>query len=341
MNKFIKQLSLAIVLVVLLSGCLFVSENLEIKNLPIYGGENGFKWGIGFEPYPNAIHSQENFDQVLKDTKKLGVKWLKIMVPDWDDDSLSFTTSTVAKCQKEGYQVVLGFQPKQSYETFPDAYQAGYDQAHKVVSKFPNISYFQLSNEPATGAIKQYWPGVSEESFDQDKYQKVLSWLRGASEATRKANPKAKRIITGHFLHFGFLEMLKRDNLDYEIIGWDWHSENFDLSKVENNGNTYNLLEILPKFNKDLWITEAGLFGGSQKGEDIQADYIKNLAEQVYNSKKFKGFFVFALYDGLPRPEANENNLGIIELTKTTDGQWKLGAPKQSYKVYQEIINKY
>jgi len=340
MFKTIKTLLLLIFTLTLFSGCFFVSKDLKVNNLPSYTDQNSFKWGIGFDPYPNGVHREDNFNTVVKKDQELGVKWLRIMVPDWDMASLTYTTNAVERCSKEGFNVIVGFQPEQSYDSYDDPYKNGFDLAHKVASQLSNINYFQLSNEPAAGAIKETWSGVDEESFDQEKYQKVAAWLKGASDGVKDVNPKAKKVITGHWLHVGFFDLLDKDKLGYDIIGWDWHQQSPDLTKIEDQGQVYNLLDLLKKFKKEVWITEAGIYGGSQNGEQAQADYLKQLANQTYDSGVVKGFFIFTLYDGIPKQEQNENNLGIMELNQDQSGAWILGEPKTAYYEMQNIIKK-
>lgn len=333
MNKIIISLVI-FTLAVFLSGC----NNPNISFNDGAANQKDFKWGTGFDPYPNAQNTDEVLKQVISRAKELDIKWVKFGIPQWDDENFSTSTKVVEQCQQTGLRVVLGFQPTKSFLDYSDPYQAGYDQAYKIARKFPSIQYFQIANEPASAAIKENWPGVDAQSFEQQKYQKVLKWLEGASAGVKKANRGAKKIITGHWTHVGFFKMLAEDKLDYDIIGWDWHQESPDLTKIDSQGKNLDLIEELKKLDKELWMTEAGIVGGSSNGEDKQADYLNKLANQVYNSQAFSGFFTFMLYDNLPRAEKNENNLGLVKLIQDDNGNWQLGQPKKAFEEYKNII---
>ncbi|EKD57087.1 MAG: hypothetical protein ACD_58C00003G0001 [uncultured bacterium] len=298
-----------------------------------------FNWGVTLDPYPYGEVDKNVLNANINRAKDLGVKWIRFGILNYPADPFTQTDVVYNKIIENDFKVVISFQPDKNYDQFTDPYQTGYDQAYSIASHYNNVKYFQLGNEPAASAIKYMWSGIDEESFDSDKYNKVMLWLKGAAAGVKKANPKAKRIITGNWLNIGFFKMLNNDNLDYDIIGWDWHQKTADLTKVEDQGNTYNLIDKLTKLNKQVWIMEAGILEGSVNGEGKQAEYMINLARQVYQSKKFGGFFIFGLFDGQYRYEGDNNNLGILKNSKNSHGKLGPGEPKKAYWVLKNYIN--
>ncbi|OGD65735.1 hypothetical protein A3F08_02955 [Candidatus Berkelbacteria bacterium RIFCSPHIGHO2_12_FULL_36_9] len=335
MSKFNYQFFIPIFLLLIIGFFYGINRYKTVSIAKI--DENSFKWGIGFNPYPNNVVNDQTLNKTLDRAGELGVNWLRYEIPNYIDNPFVFTDPVINQAQKKGFKLLISFQPTQDYQDFSDSYQAGYEQANKIANHYKNVNYFQLSNEPASGALKPNWPGVDQDSYDIEKYKKIASWLKGAAKGINDANPKAEKIITGHWLHIGFFNLLINDNVDFEIIGWDWHQEDWNLTKVENQGKTYNLLEMLPKLKKDLWITEAGLYRGSLNGEDKQAEYISELAEQVYNSHLFKGFCTFMLYDEAHKQGTEDEGLGIIGLKKS-NSSWQLGEKKKAFDAYQDVI---
>lgn len=332
------QFILPIFLFLLIFLGMYLYNNSEAQS-STRSNDHSFKLGVTLDPYPYGEVDENVLDTQISRLKDLGVKWLRFNVLNYPDDPFTLTDTVYNKAVKNDFNVVIIFQPDKDFQTYPDPYQAGYDQAYKITSHYKDVKYFQLGNEPAAAAIKLNWPGIDKNSFDEAKYPKVLSWLKGATEGAKKANPKAKRIITGNWLNVGFFQMLKDDQLNYEIIGWDWHQKTTDLTKVENQGESYNLIEMLTKFNKELWITEAGLLDGSLNGEDKQADFMIDLARQAYQSKKISGFFIFGLYDGKTRYEGDNNSLGILKNSTNSNGQLVPGEPKKAYWVLKSYLN--
>lgn len=335
MNKIVQYIVPFILLSITLVAYFLYSSKALSENLPI--AEEDFKWGASLNPYPNGDHSQKVLDQVLTQAKILGIKWLRMEYPEGEKNPQDFTKTVVDSVTKKDFEMVLAFQPSQDFKTLSDPYDDGYQKAYQLASNFPKVKYFQLANEPASAAIKQNWSGATADAFNQNDYQKVFLWLQGASAGISKANPLAKKIITGHWQNTGFFELLERDKLNYNIIGWDWFNETKGLTTLRLDNEEVKLIDKLNSFHKELWIMEGGINGND---EGKQANYLRNFINELVPQKQIKGFFVGVLYDQAHLIGTLGQEDGIISLIKNNN-ELLLGKIKPAYDVYQYLIGKY
>lgn len=334
MKNFV-QYFLPITLIIVILAVYFVYSS-DAMSKDIFIEPKGLKFGTGLNPYPTGVHEDAVLSSVLKEADNLGVKYLRMEVPNNQDNPFSLTDPVVNKVNKEGYQIILSFQPNGDYFKFDNPYQAGYDQAFKIASHYQNVNYFQLGNEPSSGAIKPNWSGVTMDSFNKEKVIKVILWLKGASNAVKDANPRAKRIITGHWQHTAFFELLNKNNVGFEIIGWDWFNEETDFFTITLDDKKTMLIDKLASFNKDLWIMEMGISG---KDPDRQAEYLRNFLIKATKEPLIKGLILLTLYDQVHLVGEPGQYDGIINLDKSGD-KWKLGSPKPAFNVYKEFIKR-
>jgi hypothetical protein len=307
--------------------------------------KNKLAWGVGFDPHPNGIHQDKYLLEHLDKVKDLDLDIVRVEVPQWTDKPYEYLDPVVDRLIAEGIEVVIAFQPNKAFEEYEknddlrnDSYHRAYDIAKHYSQK--NIRYFQMGNEVATGSVKPGWPGRDDRSYIPEKYNMIYAWLDGASSAISDVDRNFKKIITGHWLHYGFFDKLNRDGLEYDIIGWDWHQESPYLVDIESDGMKINLIDELEKLGKELWITEGNSLYGSYYGESYQAQYLDKMINHIIDSGKFSTFMFLSIYDGIPKPnDPKDSVLGLRKMNKT-DGVLELGEAKEVYDLVKSIINK-
>lgn len=328
------QIFLPIVLIIIILAGYFIYSN-DAMSEDVFVEPKGLKFGTGLNPYPTGVHEEAVLSSVLDNAKDLGVKYLRMEVPNNNqDDPFGLTDPVVSKVLKEKYQIVLSFQPNGDYFSFDDPYQAGYNQAFKIATHYQNVNYFQIGNEPSSGAIKPNWSGATMDSYVKEKVIKVILWLKGASDGVKDANPRSKRIITGHWKHTAFFELLNKNNVGFEIIGWDWFNEESDFFTLTLDDKTTKLIDKLASYDKDLWIMEMGITG---KDPAKQAQYLNSFLAKATKEPLIKGLILLTLYDQVHLVGQNGQYDGIISLDKSGD-KWELGTPKPAFDIYHKFI---
>jgi len=347
-------------LVVGLFGLIFFKEFVVKKKIPVNTVDKkpsasapderlNIKWGVGLNLF--ALHILPG-DRLTDWTiakpqidlaKELGVSYVRIGIPDWAmnrQDELFLPAMRYIR--SKGLHIVLGFDPTEGNPTkmgSKDRFKDGYKWGNEIATRYKGlVEYYQLSNEVTGTAMKPSWSGISEESFDQDKYKQILDWLKGASTGVGEADPEAKRVVTGHWLGFGFFDMAIRDGLEFEVIGWDWYGKDPDITNVKSDNKIYNIGDELSKFGKELWISETNYESGSRDGEDKQADYLSEFASNVIKDKRFSGFFPLYLTD-VPTILRVDNHDGLVDVVISADKSVAIGHKKRAYYEYRKIIN--
>ncbi|KKP88972.1 MAG: hypothetical protein UR93_C0005G0028 [Berkelbacteria bacterium GW2011_GWA2_35_9] len=296
--------------------------------------KNDFIWGTSINPFPTGKIDQKELDGVIASLKDLGVKYVRLEYPN-DGQEPAIHEPTIKKVFDAGFEVILLIQPKKAYNEISDPYQDGFDIAQKISKHYYYINYFQLGNEPATDAIKPGWSGIVGSAYEPDRYQKVSTWLKGASEGVKIGNSQAKKIITGHWLHIAFVDMLINDGIQFDIIGWDWFAEKSNILSVETDKGEVKVLDRIASLGKDVWIMEFGERGDDEKA---QAEYYQIRLDEIAKSGKVKGIINLNLYDQAFLLGGPNQFNGILNLKKNSAGEFELGEPRPAYNILKEFI---
>jgi len=335
---------LAVLLVLIIIG---LKTNNIYSNVIISGptnNQNSFKWGVGINPYPLEEKSQDVLNGVIKDAKDLGVGWVRlnwpsyIRVGDW-----KFVDNIVNSISAKGLKILMIYEPDENRLTAENNnYDYGYQDGVLLAKHYKEkIAYYQMANEPANFCIKKDWPGVSEDSYETDKCSIYFNWLKGFSDGLTASDKNAKKIISGHWLHVGFMKLAILGGVSFDIIGWDWNGWGTDLTKIKFNNEDYDLVKQLKSFNKELWITESTSENGSLDSEEAQAMFFRDFLPNVYNTKAFSAIFALRLHDEVSKQNSNNAGWGLVGINKNSEGVWEFANKKQAYFEYKKIIKEF
>ncbi len=303
-----------------------------------------FMWGVTLRPSALGKYSDEAWVSQLGYAKPLGVKWIRIGYDHAAGTSLY--DGIIQLVQDNGFEPYLVVEPQGDFSKVSDPYNDGYQKLNVIASHYKGkIKYYQIMNEASGNAIKGgQFAGISESDYDATKYARTRDWIKGASAAIKKADPSAQRVVTSQWTHVGFLDKLKADNVDYDIIGWDWFSDMGLMGEKKLSGGQL-LIDKLRSFNKPIILAECnyrpeGKNGQKGQPEAKQANYIKEMANFA-KTAKLRGFFVLELLDNPNTQSGYTDYYGIVSVEKSPSGAWKPGEPRQAYSAYQEVIKKY
>lgn len=312
-----------------------------------------FLWGVTMRPHALGRYDANTWNKELNLAKDLGVKYIRIgwQYDAWYNGKLNpfgFHDKVFSQAKEKGLSIYLVIESNPAeISELKNPYMEGYNSAFQIASHYKGqIKYYQLLNEAGSTAIKgSDFSGEKEEDYDAAKYVKVRDWLKGASEGIRKADSSAYRVITDQWLHYAFFDMLAKDKVDFDILGWDWFSDMGLMSEKKLADGTL-ILDKLKSFGKPIILAEVnGRPDGDngQKGQDEakQAEFIQKMADWAYNSKVIKGFIVLELMDVTNTGRGYVDYYGLVNATEKKNGVGTIGEPKKAYQVYKEIIKKY
>jgi len=308
--------------------------------------DESFLWGVTMRPTGLGKYSDSIWSKQLKVASNLGVKWVRI---DWThdaEDEFTYHDNIIDYLKQFGLNVYLVIEPTGKFENVRNPYQDGYDNAYKIATHYKGqIKYYQIMNEASSNAIKGgTYSGEDESDYDATKYERTKEWLRGASEGIKKADANAQRVLTSQWTHTAFLDKLAQDNIEYDIIGWNWFSDMGYLGDKKLSDGTL-LIDKLKSFNKPVILAEInyrpeGVNGQNGQPESKQADFIEKMAQWSVKTG-LKGFFVLELLDSPNSGKGYTDYYGIVGVTKSSSGAYIPDEPRQAYETYQKIISRY
>ena len=226
--------------------------------------------------------------------------------------------------------------------------------AKAIVTRYRGrITHWELSNELEAHAMIRKgettrsgklwkWAGDPDGShaddYDDARYQRAKAEIQGLSEGVKAADPSAQTIVdTAGWLHYGFIERLvNEDHVPFDILAWHWYSEMGDITNVQGK---LNLIALLQRYGKPLWITEINRRDGSKGGkEKEQADYVSKTAKQLRANPAIKSFFIYELLDEPYFGQGGESDYGLVAVAKGPDGKWSVKRKKAAFEGFKSAI---
>lgn len=241
---------------------------------------------------------------------------------DWGAD-WEMNDAIVRAAAEAGVELLPVLFPPAPAESTEEAwYAASRAYAAECARRYRDeVGYFELSNEQ-DGRCMTRFPnggdrdGASIDDYDPEKYAPIRGMLRGLADGLRAEHPDCRRMIdTAGWLHFGFVDLLVRDNVPFDILAWHWYSEMRDLTApIESYSGTYTVLDELAGYGRPIWLTEGNVRNGTLTNtEEEQAEYLVSTIRKVRDTGRVDGYVVYELFD---EPEiiwaAGEAYYGIV-----------------------------
>ena len=303
-----------------------------------------FMWGVNVNPSALRKYSLESWNKQLKYVNQLGASWIRLSFDNEPSNKFEIYDEMIKAAEERQINIFLGLGSSKPIETIDNTYNDGYNIADEISKHYKGkIKYYQLMSEQGSGASNQNVSGEKESDYDPQKYEKVREWMKGASTAIRKNDQAAYIVITDQWLHTAYFEMLIRDKIDFDIIGWDWFGDMGLMEDKKLEDGTL-LIDKIKSFKKPIILAEVNGRPDPKKGmnEQKQSDFIKQMADWAYNSGFIKGFFVHELVDLRPTEDKPQGDFyGLMEFKKSSDGGYTFGDKRMAFNTYLEIIAKY
>lgn len=308
----------------------------------VYVKEGEFAWGVTVLTFPFPTYKEGFTATQMTEAKKLGVNYIRV---DYLPSNPKAMDAAINAAQANNLKVVLviPFGPK---DIFTDSELEASTETYvsDIVKKYKGkVAVYQLATEVASVALANNAAlhGIEKKDYPAEKLAAVTTWIKVASEAVKKNDPKAKRLVNDQWVHTGFFDNFFAAGGDFDILGWNWFSDmgtSMDTVVIDKNKNQkYELLAKIKSYDKPIWLTEINRRQGSQGGkEQEQASFIQTMGDYVKTKPEISGFFVFNLLEDQAAPK-QERGYGI--LNATDDGKTQtITGPKPAFNTYQTVI---
>lgn len=320
---------------------------LSIGLLLPTGAHPEMLWGANGHPlvsYPGVT-----FDEQLALLNDLGAKSYRVDVTSYA--SIDRLAILIAAAKRRAITILPVLIPPVSLsaDTEEELHRKSFDFAQTLVRRFGrDIPVWELGNELENYAIIQscerrddgtQYPcewgpagGWGPLEYYGPRYLKVAAVLRGLSEGARVADERAVRAIgSAGWGHVGIFERLNKDGIGWEISVWHHY-----------DGDPEPALKVLANYGKPIWVTEFNHANGSKRdGEDGQANGLQCKMRRYLDlaqAYRIEGAFVYELLDESYWAPGDEASMGLVRMTKTSDGKWALGGVKAAFTAVKRVI---
>lgn len=327
---------------------MLLSESLFAE--PLY-------WGVTGHPLTQIGYINVPISTQLDLLTDLGVSWYRFDVPSntlTNMDSLSRFDHLVNESMRRKIRLlpILFSAFSQDKNASAERVQIeAFTYAKKIVSRYKGkVTHWELNNELENYAMikngetlrsgKSWHFGVPDGSdpdvYESKRYQIAKAEILGLYRGMKAADANAVAIVNGGWLHYGFIERLvNEDHVPFDVLAWHWYSEMGEMNKIRGN---LNLIEILKRYNKPLWVTEISLRNCNHK-EMEQAEYITESVAKIGADSNIGAVFLYELFDQPYFGEGNEeSHFGLVEMEKNAQGKWQVSRKKLAFEAYKAVV---
>lgn len=252
---------------------------------------------------------------------------------DWGSD-WDLQEDILAAADRAGVELLpVLFPPRPGDGTEQASYDAAKAYARECGERYRGrVRYFELSNELDCRCMTK-WPnggdrdGAAITDYDETLYAPIRGMLRGLAEGLRETHPEALRIIdAAGWLHFGFIDLLMRDQVPFDILAWHWYSEMGSMLKpAKSYSGEYVVMDRLAAYGKPVWITEGNARNGSLgRSEQEQRQIVMETVRSLAADGRAQVYTLYELFDE-PQllPSGGEAFYGIVHCEWALNRGWE------------------
>lgn len=282
----------------------FTAPSSELAELPAVRLDSVI-FGINGHPLmqPAYWFDDQTIDEQFDYLDSLRIHWYRVdMMPDSDGTLGSkFSELMQAAARRDVHILPVITSHPHSGQTPDEAYAEAFRMGQSFASRYGQLfTHVEAGNElegwPLWSGSRGKGDGSDLRQYDADTLAVVTAWLRGLTRGLRAGAPKLQIIIdTGGWHHWAFFDALRRDTVDYDIVGYHWYSDMGDIDAPVAGGKS--ALDHLNDLNKDIWITEINRRATIPDDPRDQSHWVYRFVRDFYAFSRVKAFFVYELYD--------------------------------------------
>jgi len=319
-----------------------------------------FHWGVNGHPLNQAAYLDVSLAAQLGLVAELGASWYRCDVDAsaFQSDPARFD-ALVHAAEKQKIHLLPILLPSPDCEsegvTPQQIRSAARAFAKIIVSRYKGrITHWELGNECDSYALirrgevtesgkRWIWDGdpdgSSPDDFDPRRCARAKAEILGLYEGVKAADPAALTVVnTAGWLHYGFVDRLVHEDpvVPFDILSWHWYSEMGDMTAVRGR---LNLVKLLRRYGKPLWITETNRRDGSKGAKEAEeAAYIRAEITRLAANPGIDGLFIYELLDEPYFGEDGESDYGLVSVAPDHDGRWRIAGKKKAFAAYRAVI---
>jgi Ca2+-binding RTX toxin-like protein len=265
-----------------------------------------FTWGINAHASYGGLSTAQQLDLA----KSIGLTSLRVDIYDASPTTIAWLSSLVTAGADRGISILPVIVPSAAAATSEAAARAwGFNIGSALATAFPSMTW-EAGNELDEFVIKRGTTGVSPSDYDDAGYNIVRGAISGMYDGIHSADPSAKVAVGITGIHFGFLQRLAGDG-----VQWDITSEHYYAAPGATDIATGadGLFATLAQFQRPIVMTEFNQQQGSLLSSSAQSATLVNMMDAMATlAPKYNiiGAYLYELLDE-PRLAGGEAHYGM------------------------------
>ena len=282
---------------------------------------NSFAIGVKGYPFTYTAYRKVPVTQQLDLIGKMGVKIYSIdLTLDASyktNESLLSELNTISRIKNVKLLPLIPLKGLNYLADTVASYNTGKALGLSVALNYGStFEFYQLGNLQENALIIAGKHGNSPTDYNYAKFKILASYLRGMNEGIKANDADAKTIVNATWLHFSYLQMLLTEQVDFDIIGYDWYS-NMDDNARSNFGISDISQKLATVFSKPIWFTKLNIWQGTAyKTQDEQRVWLNGFIAKCKNNPLVGTVIINELLDQ-PEMAFTEKQYGIVSVDAT------------------------
>jgi len=311
----------------------------DTTGIPGNRGKAGFAWGVNGHPLNQAAYF-DNIGLQLRMLRSMGMSYYRVdmahdengAIAEWTKHRFDELIKKAADDHITIIPLIFPMELKALYQ-LPDpgiAYDKGLILGNGFASRYGRyFHYYELGNENDGDLIvRPPGDGADTSQYDMVKLKLLAGFLRGMADGIRHKEPDARIIISNAgWRHYAYFDLLEREGVKFDIIGYHWYDDIPNLRKV--------LRKLKRNYaDKTVWFTEINMRGGSIVDSNSRQKKLINSYIRVikHAGRNIQGCFMYELFDQ-PTLPPDQRTYGIF--------QWQRPGDSVSLKPAANVIKKW
>ena len=308
--KLLRNILLFLCVLVIAFSSVSPALAVETENKdPVLTTRKDFVWGLNMHSNFYAVYGTDKLEEQVHLAAEMGCKILR---NNFDVNDLYHVDTFVKLCNAYGIQVMLTYEGNIKSSGSESQLEEDRTMFKMIANRYNGkngngkIDYIQLENELDVYFAQRvasyggnFGNGDSISNYPQDDIERVCRNLKNASAAIREADSDVRIVINGGWKHYGMFDYFKNNGLDYDVIGWDWYTD--QSSAYLSGGNTaFGIYDTLnERFHKPIIICETNIWTTRQLDEDNPAtwDGLVKICEDAYSKANVIGCIFYQMCD--------------------------------------------
>ncbi len=273
---------------------------------PVLNTRTDFLWGVNTHQNFYAVYATANLEEQFHKMAEMGCKIVRTgFTTDFNhmDKVVAFANAYGMKVMATVGNVM---QSDDEYDAVTE-YEMAKMAANRYNGKngYGKIDYFQISNEVDVSllSVSQEFgivgDGSSMSHYVTSEVERVCKHFKNSISGVRAADTDAQVVINSGWVHYGFHDWLKQYDVDYDIIGFDWYTDQSTSFIRSGKGPIEQADFLYERFNKKIIVCETNIWRNEPYDEEDPAswDDLIEIAKDAYTKPHVIGFCVYELCD--------------------------------------------